>query len=536
MNLKVSLILLFFAVFFSFQQHSEAQLVLRQSVLGNGAADVTSSSNHMTGTVGQRVIGVVSDSSNVMKRGFWYIPTIFSTSGALTDVGNDVEVQPEDNITGSTSVTLNFAEVNGAGVTTLTTSDTGTPPPSGFKLGDPLTYYDLTTSAVFAGQVGVCINYSGISFSDESSLKLFHFADGNWVDVTISLDMEADIICGNVTSLSPFAIMEAVIFTYTGGPQPTESVILEATLLNSLLEGIPDVEVSFYLNNEDKGSTITGENGIATLEIGSYEAGVYEVYATAVNIVSDITSLPVYDPAGGFVTGGGWIMSPEGAYTAVPTMTGKANFGFVSKYKKDAELPSGNTQFQFKAGDLNFSSLSYDWLVVAGAKAQYKCIGTINGEGEYKFILKGIDADINDDDSFEVDRFRIKIWEEVDDEEQVVYDNTLGNEDDLATTEIGGGSIVIHNGKVSKPVAEMEALPTEFALENNYPNPFNPSKVYDLRGALVRTLVNEIGNPAFYSLVWDGTDKSGNRVSSGVYIYQLIAGKFTKTRKMLLIK
>ena len=68
----------------------------------------------------------------------------------------------------------------------------------------------------------------------------------------------------------------------------------------------------------------------------------------------------IYDPAGGFVTGGGWIDSPAGAYTADPSMTGKANFGFVSKYKKGASIPTGQTQFQFKAGDLNFQSSSYD--------------------------------------------------------------------------------------------------------------------------------------------------------------------------------
>ena len=46
----------------------------------------------------------------------------------------------------------------------------------------------------------------------------------------------------------------------------------------------------------------------------------------------------VYDPAGGFVTGGGWINSPAGAYRADPALTGRANFGFVSKYKKGATV------------------------------------------------------------------------------------------------------------------------------------------------------------------------------------------------------
>ena len=49
----------------------------------------------------------------------------------------------------------------------------------------------------------------------------------------------------------------------------------------------------------------------------------------------------VYDPAGGFVTGGGWITSPAGAYAADPALTGKATFGFVSKYKKGATVPTG---------------------------------------------------------------------------------------------------------------------------------------------------------------------------------------------------
>jgi PKD repeat protein len=140
----------------------------------------------------------------------------------------------------------------------------------------------------------------------------------------------------------------------------------------------------------------------------------------------------VYDPAGGFVTGGGWIDSPEGAYVADPQLTGKANFGFVSKYKKGATIPTGNTEFQFKAGDLNFHSDTYEWLVVnqAGTNAQFKGSGTINGEGDYKFMLWA-----GDDDP---DTFRIKIWEEDDlGNETVVYDNGFDQE-------IGGGSIKVH--------------------------------------------------------------------------------------------
>ena len=149
----------------------------------------------------------------------------------------------------------------------------------------------------------------------------------------------------------------------------------------------------------------------------------------------------IYDPDDGFVTGGGWITSPEGAYTADPSLTGKANFGFVSKYKKGQSTPTGNTEFQFKAGDLNFHSDSYDWLVIAGKKAMYKGTGTINGEGNYGFMLSAIDAKLTP--STDVDLFRIKIWDK--DTEEIVYDNLLGADDDAdPTTAIGGGNIVIH--------------------------------------------------------------------------------------------
>jgi len=148
--------------------------------------------------------------------------------------------------------------------------------------------------------------------------------------------------------------------------------------------------------------------------------------------------LAVYDPTAGFVTGGGWINSPAGAYTADPVLTGKATFGFVSKYKKGATVPTGNTEFQFKAGDLNFHSDSYDWLVIAGDKAKYKGTGTINGAGEYGFMLTATDGD--------PDLFRIKIQDKTTD--TVIYDNKMNSDDtEYDGTELGGGQIIVHKGK-----------------------------------------------------------------------------------------
>ena len=150
----------------------------------------------------------------------------------------------------------------------------------------------------------------------------------------------------------------------------------------------------------------------------------------------------VYDPDGGFVTGGGWINSPAGAYPADPALVGKASFGFVSKYEPGKTVPSGNTQFQFQAARFSFKSTSYDWLVVAGARAQYKGRGTVNGAGSYAFILTATDGDVPG--GLGGDRFRLKVYDQ-NQGNAILYDNDL-NAPDAAelTTSLGGGSVVVH--------------------------------------------------------------------------------------------
>ncbi|MFH2132691.1 MAG: hypothetical protein ABIK68_20095 [bacterium] len=126
-----------------------------------------------------------------------------------TDLGSDIVSEPTDPVTGTQPVSLTFSNVTQGGTTTLTTSDAGDPPPAGFQLGDPPLYYEIDTTAVFDGPVEVCIDYSGVTFGDESQLALNHFENETWVNVTTSLDMNADIICGLVSSFSPFAIFQA---------------------------------------------------------------------------------------------------------------------------------------------------------------------------------------------------------------------------------------------------------------------------------------------------------------------------------------
>jgi probable HAF family extracellular repeat protein len=180
-------------------------------------------------------------------------------------------------------------------------------------------------------------------------------------------------------------------------------------------------------------------------------AGVYPVSVAVTDnggLMSQVSrNVVVYDPSAGFVTGSGWINSPAGAFEQDLTAAGRATFGFVSRYQKGAKVPTGTTEFHFQSVGLNFHSDQYDWLVVGGARAQFKGMGTLNGADGYKFLLTAVDGQIPGGGG--TDRFRIKIWSYDENLKQdvVTYDNQMDPSTEGTVSEgtaIGGGSIVIH--------------------------------------------------------------------------------------------
>ena len=94
-------------------------------------------------------------------------------------------------------------------------------------------------------------------------------------------------------------------------------------------------------------------------------------------------------------------------------------------------------------------------------------------------------------------------------------------------------------------------LPKIFFLAQNYPNPFNPSTiiryslkdeafvsltVYDMKGRLIKTLVNNFENPVKKEIEWNGKNDFGAPLSSGMYFYKLKQGNDTQMKKMILLK
>ncbi|MFP5263770.1 MAG: HYR domain-containing protein [Blastocatellia bacterium] len=196
---------------------------------------------------------------------------------------------------------------------------------------------------------------------------------------------------------------------------------------------------------------VNESTGAVSLSYSFASAGVYFVKLTVTDscggsgvatTVDGLDAMVVIYDSESFVTGGGWINSPAGAYVANAALVGKANFGFNSKYHNGSSIPTGQTEFQFKAGNFNFHSTDYEWLVVTGAKAQYKGSGTVNGSGSYGFIVTVIDGDVTGGGG--ADKFRIKIWNK-NNGNAVVYDSQPGDPDAAdPSTSLGGGSIVIH--------------------------------------------------------------------------------------------
>ncbi len=194
-----------------------------------------------------------------------------------TPLGLSVHLQLLDLTTKTSPANLTFSDVTQAGLTTLNTSSTGPTPPAGFQLGNPPTYYNLNTTALFSGPISICLNYSTITFVNPAGLHLFHFDSGAWVDVTTSLDTVHFTICGSVNSLSPFMIGDEV---YTA--QIQQPINADGSSVFSSSRGV--VPVKFTLEAEGVPTCTLPQANIAVTRLtgaspGTVDESLYEMAA-----------------------------------------------------------------------------------------------------------------------------------------------------------------------------------------------------------------------------------------------------------------
>ena len=123
--------------------------------------------------------------------------------------------------------------------------------------------------------------------------------------------------------------------------------------------------------------------------------------------------------------------------------------------------------------------------------------------------------------------------------------------DGIDTTKITGEDRKLFIDRYEYLSTKDEGIPVEFALHENYPNPFNPTTtlrfdlpqvssitliIYNMLGQKVKTFNMQSTPAGYHSVTWDATNDLGEQVGAGVYLYQLQAKDFVKARKMVLLK
>lgn len=126
------------------------------------------------------------------------------TGGTVVNPGNNATVNPASN------VSLNFSNVSNAGTVSVIQNPAPEASPANFRVITGSEYL-ISSTAAYSGTLNVCLGYNDATLANknnERNIKIFHYDVNRWVDVTSSVDAVNNIVCGTVTSLSPFSLME----------------------------------------------------------------------------------------------------------------------------------------------------------------------------------------------------------------------------------------------------------------------------------------------------------------------------------------
>jgi len=296
------------------------------------------------------------------------------------------------------------------------------------------------------------------------------------------------------------------------------------------------------------------QNGKVT---GSYKFNVPGVYKLQMNVTDQngITSyantngdldaiVVIYDPNGGYTYGGGWYPSPAGALKGNPSATGKASYGFTVNYTKNATKPKGETQFEFKLGTFEFNALTFDYLSISGAKAQFRGTGKIiGGQSGVGFIMTVTDGNL---DGSGVDKVRMKIFNK--NNGTVYYDNQPGASDAAnPIAAVGANSIIViqgNGGNTATTKTSEEAVREIKEVDGleltAYPNPSRTNfsvvvrsnnanekiilQVYDVNGRMIEIRNNVISGSAV---------RFGDLYRPGSYYVRVNQGRERKEMKLI---
>jgi len=363
------------------------------------------------------------------------LPTpLLPPTGAPPGGGSPLTVSAGPDVTGNETqpITLNGSVSGGSGptpqVTWQATPVSGTDPNASCTFSDP---HSPVTS---------------ITCSDEGDYRAMITAD-NGVDAPVS-----SFAAVHSLNLGPALSITA--------PAPWQTYPAPATV--NLVAPITDPgahDTHTCTINWDDGSPpeVFAQEGSCDRSHTYTTPGIYTINVTVTDDdqhqASQNVIAIVFDPTAGFVTGGGWIDSPPGAFTADPTLSGKAHFAIEASYKGSAL--KGDVKFWLPDGT-RLDTTNMDWLVVnaSAGEVAIKGSGSFNGQA-VRFIFYGYHGCGSGSGSGcqpGPDRMRMVIWSasagSLPQAGQLLYDNVAGADFELADANpqpLGGGSIQIHS-------------------------------------------------------------------------------------------
>ena len=191
--------------------------------------------------------------------------------------------------------------------------------------------------------------------------------------------------------------------------------------------------------------------------------------------------------------------------------------------------------------EFDHTLLEFDTLVLSELMDNFLLVYNNETDGE---LIVAASGGTPDGETGSFGTFTFNVSENFNDETVVSITNMRWNE----------GDVIADAASMTVSYAlgvDGELFPNEFSLHQNYPNPFNPVTtlrydlpelthvniiIYDMLGRKIRTLINEQQDPGYKSLIWNATNDYGKPVSAGIYLYQIQAGEYIQTKKMVLLK
>jgi hypothetical protein len=354
--------------------------------------------------------------------------------------------------------------------------------------------------------------------------------------------------CGTSVKIGTTINMTGTFWDVAGNKH-TAKWLVDGTSVNGTL-----TEPAGTKNGTVKGSYKLSTPGVYKLQMNVTDQKGVTSYATTNGY--DEAIVVAYDPNGGYTYGDKKFKSPKGAMPSYPNVAGEMTYGFQTNYYKGATNPKGETWFILNNGeiDLEFNALNFDYLVVNGAKAQFKGSGKLvrNGieQSGISFILTAIDGQLSGGGG--IDKIRMKIYNK--NTGEVYYDNQPGASDaDAPVTEVennsaGDGVVVVNTStQAAHVITQAIKVETKDAADVTatfgaiaYPNPSHKQFTIQIssnnKKDVIRMIVSDVSGRIVErsnNLPPGQLIRLGSNYRAGIYIVEIIQGNYSKHLKLI---